>query len=110
MVSAVIANPGPEGRDSTATTMTTGASFRPDSASKMPTNRRGSCSGRRVAKTAAASVEDTTATRITAVRQGTVSRRCAATAVTAMLTATPTVASACLLYTSDAADEEDSVD
>ena len=49
--------------------MTTGASLKPDSASRTPVTRVGSGTLRRTEKTAAASVEETTAPMISACRQ-----------------------------------------
>ena len=77
---------------SSTTTMTVGASLKPDSASSMPASRAGSGSRRRTEKTAAASVEASTAPRISAVRQSAPSRVCTATATTMTLTPTPSVA------------------
>lgn len=51
------------------TRMTTGASLKPDSASRMPVTRAGRGIFRRTEKTAAASVEDTTAPTMRACRQ-----------------------------------------
>lgn len=51
------------------TRMTTGASLKPDSASSAPVSRDGSGTLRRTEKTAAASVEDTTAPMMSDCRQ-----------------------------------------
>jgi hypothetical protein len=72
----------------------TGASLSPDSSSSVATIRRGSASRRSVAKTAAASVELTTAPTSSANPQVKPSSHTPSTATTTTLTTTPTVASA----------------
>ena len=74
--------------------MTAGASLNPDSASSRPATRRGNGTTRSTENTAAASVEETTAPSSSASCQSIPSSRCAPAAVTAMLTAIPTVAKA----------------
>ena len=59
---------GPTAENAT-TRITTGASLKPDSASSTPVSRDGSGTLRRTEKTAAASVEETTAPMISACRQ-----------------------------------------
>lgn len=54
--------------------MTTGASLKPDSASRVPVTREGSGILRRTEKTAAASVEDTTAPMMSACRHSSPTR------------------------------------
>ncbi len=76
-----------------STKITAGASLKPDSASSRPATRRGRGRTRRTENTAAASVEETMAPNNSAACQLTPSTRCTPTAVTTMLTITPTVAS-----------------
>ena len=79
--------------ESVTTKITAGASFMPDSASRIAESRGLMRSRRRVEKTAAASVDDSTAPYSRANCQDRPSRRCSRTPTTATLTTTPTVAS-----------------
>ena len=74
--------------------MYTGASLMPDSISSAPASWGDTFSARNTLKTAAASVEDSTAPHSSAMRQSRLSSRCSAHPVTAMFTATATVDSA----------------
>ena len=79
---------------SATTRMITGASLKPDSASRIPDRREGSGRRRSTEKTAAASVGASTAPSRVAMRQSAPISQCAVAATTTMLTAVPTVASA----------------
>jgi hypothetical protein len=76
---------------SAITAITTGASLKPDSASRIPTARLGSGSARSTENTAAASVEVTAAASSRPTGQLSPSSRWAAVPATATDTATPRV-------------------
>ena len=80
--------------ESSRTASTTGASFMPDSSSNAPESRLLTPTPRSTLKTAAASVEDSTAPHSSAVRHSRPSRTCSAAPTTPMLTSTDTVESA----------------
>ena len=73
--------------------MTTGASLNPDSASSRPASRGGRGARRSTEKSAAASVEETTAPRSIPVSQSTSSSQWAEVPMTTTETAVPSVAS-----------------
>jgi hypothetical protein len=83
----------PAAAENASTRITAGASLKPDSASRVPLSRFGSPMPRSTEKTAAASVEATTAPMVRESCQSKPSRKCAPSAVTATETPTPTVAS-----------------